>query len=239
MDEAILRLLLLELGLVIFLAILSASETAIHAVRRPHILEELAGRGRRGRIAGAIGELAKEVESDPQVKELWEIALRLEGNARHAGRHASGVVISDRPLTELVPLYAQDGAVMTQYDMNAVEQIGLLKMDFLGLSYLSILDRALEIIERVRGVRVDLKAIPLDDQAAFDLLARGETVGIFQLEGAGITRHLKELRPTRIEDIMAMVALFRPGPMDSIPDYIQRKHQLSHGTNASTNSKRS
>src|SRR5437667_204137 len=113
---------------------------------------------------------------------------------------------------------------MTQYDMIAVEKIGLLKMDFLGLANLTILDTAMKIIERTRGHRVDLKRIPLDDSKTYDLLAAGETVGIFQLEGAGMTRYLKDLRPSNIQDIMAMVALFRPGPMANIPTYIRRKH---------------
>ncbi len=173
----------------------------------------------------ADAELRRSSEESPTVHRLLDLGQKLEGVARHASTHAAGVIISRDPLTDLVPLQraTKGDLVMTQYDMEAVERIGLLKMDFLGLSYLSILDRALAIIERVRGVRVDLKAIPLDDQAAFDLLARGETVGIFQLEGAGMTRHLKELRPSRIEDIMAMVALFRPGPMAYIPAYIRRK----------------
>ncbi|HET8679787.1 MAG TPA: DNA polymerase III subunit alpha, partial [bacterium] len=171
-------------------------------------------------------ELKSSSEGSTTVRRLLDLGQKLEGVARHASTHAAGVIISRDPLTELVPLQraTKGDLVMTQYDMDAVEQIGLLKMDFLGLSYLSILDRALEVIERVRGVRVDLKAIPLDDQATYDLLSRGETVGIFQLEGAGMTRHLKDLRPTRIEDIMAMVALFRPGPMAYIPTYIRRKH---------------
>ncbi|MGQ0572251.1 MAG: DNA polymerase III subunit alpha [Armatimonadota bacterium] len=171
-------------------------------------------------------ELRRTSEATPTVNRVLDLAQKLEGVARHASTHAAGVIISRDPLIDLVPLQraTKGDLVMTQYDMDAVERIGLLKMDFLGLSYLTILDRALEIIERVREVRVDLKSIPLDDKATFDLLSRGETVGIFQLEGAGMTRHVKELRPTRIEDIMAMVALFRPGPMANIPSFIRRKH---------------
>ncbi|MGQ0551011.1 MAG: DNA polymerase III subunit alpha [Armatimonadota bacterium] len=171
-------------------------------------------------------ELRRSSEESTTVRRLLDLGQKLEGVARHASTHAAGVIISREPLTELVPLQraTKGDLVMTQYDMDAVERIGLLKMDFLGLAYLSILDRALAVIERVRGVRVDLKAIPLDNQPTYDLLSRGETVGIFQLEGAGMTRHLKDLRPTRIEDIMAMVALFRPGPMAYIPAYIRRKH---------------
>jgi len=170
-------------------------------------------------------ELRRSAEESTTVRRLLDLGQKLEGVARHASTHAAGVIISRDPLIDLVPLQraTKGDLVMTQYDMDAVERIGLLKMDFLGLSYLAILDRALEIIERVRGVRLDLKVIPLDDQATYDLLARGETVGIFQLEGAGMTRYLKDLRPSRIEDIMAMVALFRPGPMAYIPSYIRRK----------------
>ncbi len=171
-------------------------------------------------------ELKRSTEETPSVRRIVDLAQKLEGVARHASTHAAGVIISRDPLIDLVPLQraTKGDLVMTQYDMDAVEKIGLLKMDFLGLSYLTILDRALKIIEKVRSVQVDLKSIPLDDPATFDLLSRGETVGIFQLEGAGMTRYIKELKPTRIEDIMAMVALFRPGPMPNIPSYIRRKH---------------
>jgi DNA polymerase-3 subunit alpha len=171
-------------------------------------------------------ELRRSAEEASTVARLLDLARKLEGVARHASTHAAGVIISRDPLIDHVPLQraTRGDLVMTQFDMDAVERIGLLKMDFLGLSYLSILDRALAIIARVRGVALDLKTFPLDDEATFDLLARGETVGIFQLEGAGMTRYLKDLRPTRLEDIMAMVALFRPGPMANIPSYIRRKH---------------
>ncbi|MDR7426403.1 MAG: DNA polymerase III subunit alpha [Armatimonadota bacterium] len=171
-------------------------------------------------------ELARSAQENPQVRRLLDLAQKLEGVARHASTHAAGVIISRDPLIEHVPLQksTKGDLVMTQYDMNAVEKIGLLKMDFLGLINLTILDTALRIIARTRGMRIDLKAIPLDDQKTYDLLSAGETVGIFQLEGAGMTRYLKELRPSRIEDIMAMVALFRPGPMANIPAYIRRKH---------------
>ncbi|MDR7419130.1 MAG: DNA polymerase III subunit alpha [Armatimonadota bacterium] len=171
-------------------------------------------------------ELRRAKDESQTVGRLLDLAQKLEGVARHASTHAAGVIISRDPLIDLVPLQraTKGDLVMTQFDMDAVEKIGLLKMDFLGLSYLTILDKALKIIERVRGVTVDLKTIPLDDRATFDLLSRGETVGIFQLEGAGMTRYVKELKPSRIEDIMAMVALFRPGPMANIPAYIRRKH---------------
>ncbi len=171
-------------------------------------------------------ELQRQAEADPQVRRLLELARKLEGVARHASTHAAGVIISRDPLIEHVPLQkaTKGDLVMTQYDMTAVEKIGLLKMDFLGLANLTILDTALKIIESTRGVRIDLARIPLDDPRTYELLAAGETVGVFQLEGAGMTRYLKELRPSTIQDIMAMVALFRPGPMAHIPTYIRRKH---------------
>ncbi len=183
-------------------------------------------------------ELARGAEESPQVRRLLDLAQKLEGVARHASTHAAGIIISPDPLIEHVPLQkatttkappagasgTKGDLVMTQYDMIAVEKIGLLKIDLLGLANLTILDTALAIIERTRGVRIDLKSIPLDNQQTYDLLSAGETVGVFQLEGAGMTRYLKELRPSRIEDIMAMVALFRPGPMANIPAYIRRKH---------------
>jgi DNA polymerase-3 subunit alpha len=171
-------------------------------------------------------ELKRSADEQQPVRRMLDLAHKLEGVARHASTHAAGVIISRDPLIDRVPLQraTKGDLVMTQFDMDAVEKIGLLKMDFLGLSYLTILDRALEVIAKVRGERIDLKTIPLDDQTAYDLLSRGETVGIFQVEGAGMTRYLKDLRPTRIEDIMAMVALFRPGPMANIPSFIRRKH---------------
>ncbi len=174
-------------------------------------------------------EIAKEVESDPQVKELWEIALRLEGNARHAGKHASGVVISDRPLTELVPLYAQDGAVMTQYDMNALSKLGILKIDILGLETLTVLDRAVKLVEQTRGVNVDLVKLPLDDRETYEMLGRGTVKGVFQLETSrGMRELVQKMKPDRIDDLIATIALFRPGPLQSgmVEQYIRCKHGL-------------
>ena len=173
-------------------------------------------------------ELNRAAEENDQTRRLLDLAHKLEGVARHASTHAAGVIISRDPLREMVPLQkaTKGDLVMTQYDMIAVEKIGLLKMDFLGLANLTILDTALKMIEEVRGARIDLKGIPLTDQKTFDLLSAGETVGVFQLEGAGMTRYLKDLRPNSIHDIMAMVALFRPGPMANIPSFIRRKHGL-------------
>ena len=171
-------------------------------------------------------ELRAAAQDNAQVHRLLDLAQKLEGVARHASTHAAGVIISRDPLIEQVPLQraTKGDLVMTQYDMNSVATIGLLKMDFLGLTNLTILDTAIRLIRETRGVEIDLQRIPLDDKPTYDLLASGETTGIFQLEGRGMRRYLKDLRPDRIEDVMAMVALFRPGPMANIPSYIRRKH---------------
>ena len=170
-------------------------------------------------------ELRRLASEDERVRHLLHLARKLEGVARNASTHAAGVIISRDPLVDHVPLTrGKDGTVMTQYDMTSLADIGLVKFDFLGLANLTILDSALRIIERRRGVRLDLQKIPLDDARTYELLGRGETVGVFQLESAGMRRYLQELRPTSIQDIMVMVALFRPGPMANIPAYIRRKH---------------
>ena len=181
-------------------------------------------------IEGAIEdnpELKKLVEEDNNVRELITDALSVEGIARNASTHAAGVVISREPLTTVVPLQAtsrDDTRVMTQYPMAALAKIGLLKMDFLGLANLTILGRTLEIIRQTRKLELDLQKLPLEDRKTFDMLGRGETVGVFQVEGHGMTQYLKELRPTNIADLAAMIALYRPGPMSNIPKYIARKH---------------
>jgi DNA polymerase-3 subunit alpha len=177
-------------------------------------------------------DLQQLVEEDPQVQRLLDLAKNLEGVARHASTHAAGVVISREPLTEYVPLQKNvgDDGVMTQFEMNAIEKIGLLKMDFLGLRNLTVLDRAVRFIGETRGETIDLKEIPLDDSKTFELLSSGETTGIFQLESDGMRRHVKELQPDRIEDVMALVALYRPGPMAYIPQYIARRHGREQAT---------
>jgi DNA polymerase III subunit alpha len=171
-------------------------------------------------------DLRAAAEGSDQVRRLLDLARKLEGVARHASTHAAGVIISRDPLIDQVPLQraTKGDLVMTQYDMNSVASIGLLKMDFLGLTNLTILDTAIRLVRETRGVEIDLQRIPLDDKPTYALLASGETTGIFQLEGRGMRRYLKDLRPDRIEDVMAMVALFRPGPMANIPSYIRRKH---------------
>ncbi|HYM83107.1 MAG TPA: DNA polymerase III subunit alpha, partial [Candidatus Dormibacteraeota bacterium] len=176
-------------------------------------------------IAPALREM---YAGDPQIGRLVDLARQLEGVARNASTHAAGVVISREPLTEIMPLQkaTNSEALMTQYEMHAVEALGLLKFDFLGLSNLTILRQAVDLIREHRGVDIDLDAIPLDDAKTFELLASGETTGVFQLESAGMRRYVRELRPSSVYDLAAMVALYRPGPMDNIPAYIRRKHSL-------------
>lgn len=163
---------------------------------------------------------------DDRVDKLIGIAKQVEGIARHASTHAAGIVISREPLTEIMPLQrATDGrTTMTQFEMHACEALGLLKFDFLGLINLTILADAVDLIEKTTGRRIDVDALPLDDAKTFELLGTGETTGIFQLESSGMRRYVKELKPTEVRDLAAMVALFRPGPMANIPAYIRRKH---------------
>ncbi|MCL4458741.1 MAG: DNA polymerase III subunit alpha [Chloroflexi bacterium] len=174
-------------------------------------------------------ELQQLYETDESIKQLVDTARSLEGVARHASTHAAGIVISRDPLIEHVPLQRAgkgDSTMMTQYSMNNLAKIGLLKMDFLGLANLTILGRTTEIIKQVRGTQVDLREIPPDDKKVFEMLSSGETMGIFQLEGAGMRRYIKELKPTSIDDLAAMVALYRPGPMAHIPRFIRSKAGL-------------
>src|SRR6202142_4224199 len=166
-------------------------------------------------------------EKDERVKEVVEVALRLEGLARHASTHAAGVVISPRPLTEIVPLYKSNkDEITTQYDMNALERIGLLKMDFLGLTTLTVLDDAVRMIKQNRGIDLDLTTLPLDDAPTYALFSRGDTTGIFQFESHGMRDCLRQYQPTRLEDLTALNALYRPGPIQGgmIDDFIARKH---------------
>ena len=168
--------------------------------------------------------LQAERDSDPQVAELIEISLKLEGLYRHASTHAAGVVIGDRPLQQLVPLYRDPKSDMpvTQFNMKWVEKAGLVKFDFLGLKTLTVLEKAVELLADT-GVRVDINSLPLDDKATYELMGRGDTVGVFQLESAGMRDVLRKMKPDKFEDIIALVALYRPGPMDNIPLYIARK----------------
>ena len=170
-------------------------------------------------------QLREERSKDEDVARLLNIALQLEGLYRHASTHAAGVVIGDRPLHELVPLYRDPRSEMpvTQFNMKWVETAGLVKFDFLGLKTLTVLQKAVEFIAK-RGEQIDLLKLPLDDKGTFRLLGSGETAGVFQLEGSGMRDMLRKLKPTEFEDIIAVVSLYRPGPMENIPSYIARKH---------------
>ncbi len=170
--------------------------------------------------------LAEQVKRDQRVGEMWAVARALEGCTRHASVHASAVVISDEPLMERVPLYKDPKRpeLITGYAMGPIEKLGLLKMDFLGLKTLTVITDALRLIKESRGVSLDADALPLDDAGTYQLLTEARTFGVFQLESAGMRDALKRLKPQRIEDIIAMVALYRPGPMDLIEDFVNRKH---------------
>ncbi|AKI01023.1 DNA-directed DNA polymerase III PolC [Hoeflea sp. IMCC20628] len=168
---------------------------------------------------------AEEVEKEPAVGRLLDIAQKLEGLYRHASTHAAGIVIGDRPLSQLVPMYRDPRSDMpvTQFNMKWVEQAGLVKFDFLGLKTLTVLKTAVGFIAK-RNITIDLETLPLDDTPTYEMLSRGETVGVFQVESAGMRKALIGMRPDRIEDIIALVALYRPGPMENIPVYNARKH---------------
>ncbi len=178
-----------------------------------------------------VAELRNLYDSDPRVKQCIDIARRLEGVVRHASVHAAGVVIAPEEITNYTPVMmdAKGDRLITQYEMHAVGEdgIGLIKMDFLGLANLSIIQNVIKIIAKTQGVQIILDEIPLDDKKTYEMLSRGETIGVFQLESEGMRKNIKELRPTTILDIMAMVALYRPGPMAFIPEYVARKHNPS------------
>jgi DNA polymerase-3 subunit alpha len=173
-----------------------------------------------------VPELKELYKKDADTKEIIDLAKRLEGCVRHISVHAAGVVISPTSLTDFVPvqLDPKGGKIITQYDMHAVEDAGLLKFDFLGIRNLAILENAAKLTKKIYNTDVIIEEIPVDDKKTFEMLARGETMGLFQLNGGGMTRYLKELKPSSIHDINAMVALYRPGPMESIPEYIKRKY---------------
>jgi DNA polymerase-3 subunit alpha len=175
-----------------------------------------------------VAELQEEYTNDEQIRKLLDLSMKLEGTIRHASTHAAGVVIGDKDLVNYTPLQkapAGDSDVLvTQYSMYPVEAVGLLKMDFLGLKNLTIIQNALRIIKAAYGVDVDMDKLPLDDPKTFELLAAADTTGVFQLEGDGMRRYLKELKPTVFNDISVMIALYRPGPIEFIPEFIARKH---------------
>jgi DNA polymerase-3 subunit alpha len=177
------------------------------------------------RSLNGVSELAAEYRSEPDVKRLFDLAMKLEGLPRHASTHAAGVVIGDRPLAELVPLYRdpRSDTPVTQFDMKYVEAAGLVKFDFLGLKTLSVLKEGQRLL-REQNIEVDFGALPWDDPAVFELLQRGDTVGVFQVESEGMRRTLSAVKPTVFEDIIALNALYRPGPMDNIPMFGRRKN---------------
>jgi DNA polymerase-3 subunit alpha len=177
------------------------------------------------RALNGVGELHAEYQSDASVRRLLDLAMKLEGLPRHASTHAAGVVIGDRPLHELVPLYRDPRSDMpvTQFDMKYVEAAGLVKFDFLGLKTLSVLKEGQRLLAQ-RGVEVDFLSLPWDDPAVYELLQRGDTVGVFQLESEGMRRTLAQVRPSNFGDIIALVSLYRPGPMDNIPLFGDRKN---------------
>lgn len=173
-----------------------------------------------------VDELKQTYATNSDARKLIDSAMRFEGVARHSSTHACAVVITPQPLTEYLPLQkgTNESDVITQYEMHAVEALGLLKMDFLGLSNLTIIENTIRLVEKNQGQSIDIESIPLNDKETYKLLREGKTTGIFQLESSGMTRHLKELKPTQFEDIAVMIALYRPGPMELIPEFIARKH---------------
>ena len=177
----------------------------------------------------SVPELKNEYKNNPTAKEVFDLAVRLEGTIRSHGIHAAGVVIAPDDIVKFVPLErAQKGVISTQYPMNPVEELGLLKMDFLGLSNLTVINNTLRIIRRVYGDEIDIDALPLDDNKTYELLQRGDTTGVFQLESSGMKRYLKELKPTEFSDIIAMCALYRPGPLTAglTDSFVKRKNGL-------------
>ncbi len=173
-----------------------------------------------------VPELEELRQNDPQVNKLFEIAIKLEGLYRNSGMHAAGVVIGDRPLEQLVPLYKDPRADMpvTMYDMKYVEETGLIKFDFLGLKTLTVIQRAVDWIKRAQGIDLDMETVPLDDVDTYKMLQDGKTTAVFQFESAGMKDVHKQIKPDRFEDLIAIVSLYRPGPMDNIPTFIKRKH---------------
>ncbi len=180
-----------------------------------------------GQCLKKVPEFKRAYEEEERVRILIDYARKLEGVARHASTHACGVVIAKDPLDEIVPLQyssANDRTIIAQYDMRCIEDLGLLKMDFLGLKNLTIIEKAINLIQQDHNVKIDLVSLPLNDKETFELLQKAQTTSVFQLESSGMKRYLKLLKANHIEDIIAMVALYRPGPMELIPSFIRRKH---------------
>ncbi len=172
-------------------------------------------------------DLQKAYDGDPLVREVLDISRSIEGMPRHASTHAAGVVISRDPVDEYVPLYMSDKGVSAQFNMTTIESLGLLKMDFLGLRNLTVIRDALETIQRIHGRTIDFDSMEYDDPAVYKMISEGDTLGVFQLESGGMTQFMKNLSPDHFEDIIAGIALYRPGPMDSIPTYIRNKKDSS------------
>jgi len=174
-----------------------------------------------------VPELSHAYDSDDQVKTLIDIAKKLEGVARHASTHACGIVITKNSLDFYTPRQfasQDDKIIVTQYEMHSIESLGLLKMDFLGLKNLTIIENTINLVEKLRGTKINIDTIPLDDKKAFEVFRKADTTGVFQLESSGMKKYLQKLRPNNLEDIIAMVALYRPGPMNLIPEFVARKH---------------
>jgi DNA polymerase-3 subunit alpha len=181
-----------------------------------------------------VPEFKEIYDTQEHLHELIDIAMRMEGTVRNAGTHAAGVVISDKPILEYLPLHRPTSGseetpikTVTQFEMGILESLGMLKVDFLGLITLTVMARACDMIQKRHGVKLDLDNIPLEDAQAFELLGNGQTAGVFQVEGGGMTRYLIQMKPKKLDHIIAMVALYRPGPMAFIPDYIARMHGLA------------
>src|SRR3712207_6241385 len=203
-------------------------------------LKDVLTRGEAGYVPGekhpgAARDIIQFVERDDAAKQVLDTAFEIEGFARHAGTHAAGVVISEEPLTDIVPLQVtktrgfsvddeEELPVMVQHPMGDVEALGLLKMDFLGLRNLDVIEETLETIKQSTGQEVDIRKVPLDDEETLKLFARGDTFGVFQFESSGMQRMLQEVRPDRFDDLVALNALYRPGPMDYIPNFRRGKH---------------
>ena len=197
--------------------------TTLRDVLRPENGSYVAG----DKHPGPAHEIIQFVEQDEAARQVLDTAFEIEGFARHAGTHAAGVVISEEPLTDIVPLQRvarDEGSVMVQHPMSDVEALGLLKVDFLGLRNLDVIEESLETIRRGGGEEPDIRSIPLDDEKTLKLFARGDTFGVFQFESSGMQRMLQEVRPDRFDDLVAMNALYRPGPMDYIPNFKRGKH---------------
>lgn len=168
-------------------------------------------------------ELKGAYDEDERVKNLIDVAKSLEGLPRHTSTHAAGVVIASRPLVEFVPLQKNEDMIVTQFTMNTLEELGLLKMDFLGLRTLTVMRDTVEMIKHNRGTEINIDKIDFEDKEVYKMIGEGRTVGVFQLESAGMTSFMKELKPDNLEDIIAGISLYRPGPMSEIPRYIENK----------------